>query len=668
VTLQITFPRVLLAAALLATAAAPALLSGAEKPPRVRRLASAHVIPDEATWQRLAARPEAWAVARTEVVKFLVDRDDRRKLWFTDTERFPFHYDFARDRLSSPGRPVLDHGLFNAYEYHDQNRRFEMGSIVRYLDADLWTLELVSSDTLTGEEIVRLFGEVRNALWIGDRLQFHPLSDLHEQNIAAVRDRLPVADADEVFGGINFQPLTTGTTFGYLRVVDGALDPATVRADQILLLARLPEEIPVNAGVISQELQAPLGHIAILCATRGTPNMALRDALARPELRSLEGRLVELIVGPQEFSVRPATTEEAEKAWARRRPRKPQVPRLDAEEARLLDVSELRMRDTRFAGAKAAQLGEVTRLKGVVTPGGFVIPLSYYLAHVAHCGAANNLATRLADDDFNQNTAVRAAWLAEVRATIAQAPINAELVRQVRERILALAPASRWILRSSTNAEDLAGFTGAGLYRSLKLQPGASDAEIADAIRGVWASVWLQSAFEERAWYRIDHAAVGMAILVQPFVDGAVVNGVAITANPFAEMRPAFFVNAQALGGSVTGAGGNELPEQLLIYTFVGDYDAEVLARSSRTGGQPLLADAEIRALATVLERLHRHFVPKWRGPANAVDVEFLIAGEDRHVVILQARPYTVVYGPGQRMEDVPADDAGRFPGWAPGR
>jgi hypothetical protein len=133
-------------------------------------------------------------------------------------------------------------------------------------------------------------------------------------------------------------------------------------------------------------------------------------------------------------------------------------------------------------------------------------------------------------------------------------------------------------------------------------------------------------------------------------------------------MRPAFFVNAQALGGSVTGAAGNELPEQLLIYTFVGDYDAEVLARSSRTGGRPLLADAEIRALATVLEQLHRHFVPKWRGPANAVDVEFLIAGEDRHVVILQARPYTVVYGPGQRMEDVPADDAGRFPGWAPGR
>jgi hypothetical protein len=42
-----------------------------------------------------------------------------------------------------------------------------------------------------------------------------------------------------------------------------------------------------------------------------------------------------------------------------------------------------------------------------------------------------------------------------------------------------------------------------------------------------------------------------------------------------------------------------------------------------------------------------------WSGRANAVDVEFLIAGEDRHVVILQARPYRVVYAKGQRLSDV---------------
>src|SRR6185295_13215362 len=241
----------------------------------------------------------------------------------------------------------------------------------------------------------------------------------------------------------------------------------------------------------------------------------------------------------------------------------------------------LRLADTRFAGAKAAQLGEVNRIGGLSTPGGFVIPLSYYRAHLAASGAANDLAARLADPAFAQDTAQRFAWLQSVRDTIQQHAVDAALVRQVRERMQAIAPQSRWILRSSTNAEDLAGFTGAGLYRSIRVKAGADDAAVASAIAEVWASVWLQGAFEERAWYRVDHGAVGMAILVQPFVDGALANGVAITANPFTEQRPGYFINAQTLAGSVTGASGNEVPEQHLIYTYSGVFESELLTHSS---------------------------------------------------------------------------------------
>lgn len=629
-----------------ATADAAAERARSTHPPR--RLASAHEIRDETTWLQLAARPPEANVARTEVVKFLVDRRDRRRLWFIDSERYPYHFYFARERLG----PVEDHELFNRIEYTRPDRRFELGSVVRYLDADTWTMELVSSDTLSGEEIARLFSEVRGALWTGDRLRYRPLSDLQQASVAALGARLPLATTNEVFGGIRYQPLTTGTTFGHLRIVRAQLDPATVRADEILVLAHLPEEIPVNAGVISQELQAPLGHVAILCATRRTPNMALRGACAHPELVALEGQLVRLQVGPQDYTIAPATLAAAEKAWSKRRPRRPRVPALDPDTTDLAEVSSLRLRDTRFAGAKAAQLGEVSRLAGVFTPGGFVVPLAHYLHHLQRCGAVSDLPARLADPEFSASPGVRGAWLAAARARIERAPVDSGLVADVASRIRRLAPGSRWILRSSTNAEDLPGFTGAGLYRSVRVKPGFTDADLAGAMRQVWASVWLQGAFEERSWYRIDHAAVGMALLVQPFVDGAVANGVAITANPFAEMRPGFFINAQTLGGSVTGAAGDEIPEQHLVYTFMGDLESEVLARSSRTGGEPLLRDAEIRGLAFVLERLHRHFVPRWKGPANAVDVEFLIAGEDRHVVVLQARPYTVVYGPGQRLVD----------------
>ena len=250
-------------------------------------------------------------------------------------------------------------------------------------------------------------------------------------------------------------------------------------------------------------------------------------------------------------------------------------------------------------------------------------------------------------------TPLRVRWLDSVRLGIQAHPVDPALVREVRERMRTLAPDSRWILRSSTNAEDRAGFTGAGLYRSIRVEAGADAAQIAAAIAEVWASVWLQGAFEERAWFRVDHAAVGMAILVQPFVDGASANGVAITANPFTEQRPGFFINAQTTAGSVTGASGNEVPEQHLLYHYSGVFESELLSRSSRMGGATLLGEADLKALDEVLSRLHDHFMREWRHRANAVDVEFLIAGADRHVVVLQARPYHVVYSKGQRLDDI---------------
>jgi hypothetical protein len=645
---------VLLTAAALACGLAPVRTWAADSATVATRLESAHAIRDPATWARLAARPASSATARTEVVKFVLDRDTGRTLWFVDTERWSYHYAFARDRLWTLLHPVADHETFNRREYRTADRRFEMGSIVHYLDADLWTMELIGGDTLAGEKIVRLFEEVRAALWIGDRLKFRPLSDLHETSIAPVRDQLPLVSADDVLAGVVYQPLKTGTAFGTLRVVRGTLDLATVRPDQVLVLEKLPDEIPVCAAVVSAEVQAPLGHIALLCASRGTPNMALRGALEDPQIAKLDGSLVALTVDPQSYTLRSATLAEAERDWAKRRPKAPRLPRLERDRYDLVPVADVRLRDASFAGAKAAQLGEVTRIKPpIVTPGGFVVPVGHYLDHLRDAGLVDAIDTLVSDPTLRGQPALRNMRLEELRRAIESTPVEPSLVTAVLARMREIAPTRRWILRSSTNAEDLAGFTGAGLYRSVKVKPGATEADLARAMREVWASVWLQGAYEEREWYRIDHRAVAMALLVQPFVDGARANGVAITANPFAEFRPGVLINAQALGGSVTGAAGEEIPEQHLVYTFAEELEEELLSRSSRLPpGELLLGPREIQALTDVLQQLHKHFIPRWGDRANAVDVEFLIAGEDRHVVILQARPFTATYGEGQRMED----------------
>jgi hypothetical protein len=623
------------------------------------RLESAHAIPDEATWHRLAARPATATVARTEVVKFLLDTQHDRVLWFIDTARYDIHFDFAVARLGVAGGWQA-HGDFNTREYRRPERRFEMGSLVHYADADIWAMEMVAGDNLSGERVIRMFEDVRRAVFFGDRLRFRPLSPQHEQTLATIPGRLPLVTAEEVFRGVRYQPLTNGEAFGTLRIVRGPLELASVRPDQILVLEDLPDEIPVVSGLISQELQAPLGHIAILCSTRGTPNMGLRDATTQPDLARLDGQLVRLAISPQEWTVRPATRAEAEASWAARRPAQPLTPPIDPSEERLRQVCDVRLDDVRSVGAKAAQLGEVCGLGARVrTPGGFTVPFHFYLAHLASAGLDAELSALLDDASLAADTRARDARLRALREHIQAAPIDPALLRRVRQRMTETGRGRRFIFRSSTNAEDLPGFTGAGLYRSIVVPADATDAQVADAMREVWASVWLLGAVEERDWYRVDQRRVAMALLVQPFVDGASANGVAITANPYFEGRPGFFVNAQALGGSVTGAAGDEVPEQHLVYVYSEVIESELLSQSSRSPDHLLLEEAQILQLASTLRTLHCHFRNRWRqrgmqvDGSDALDVEYLVAGEDRHLVILQARPFEVRYDEAQRVGEL---------------
>jgi rifampicin phosphotransferase len=213
----------------------------------------------------------------------------------------------------------------------------------------------------------------------------------------------------------------------------------------------------------------------------------------------------------------------------------------------------------------------------------------------------------------------------------------------VHRRLVAYGPERAFIFRSSTNAEDLPGFNGAGLYESIRVPAGSSIDQIADQLRAVWSSVWLQRAFEEREWFRIEHVAVNMAILVQPFIEDAVATGVAITGNPFKPDLKAVYINSQIRGSTVTGATGNELPEQYLVQVWAGDYDPELLCRSSLAAGALILDELRVVELTKILMRIDAGMLPNYGRGSNAMDVEFALRG-DGSFVVLQARPYTVVY------------------------
>jgi hypothetical protein len=603
-------------------------------------------IDDEATWRALSTRPENEVFARTETAKFLIDLADNRHLYFPDTHRWPIHFDFARNFLNTHANPIEDHYAFNIREYRRPERRFVLGSLVHYLDGDLWTLELISGDTLDGERILAAFEQIRAAVYFGERLRFRPLSELHEESIAQVSDRLPTIEREAVFAGLRYEPITSGIAFGYVRLVHGALDVGSISPTDILVTADVPEDLPVCAALVTSKLQAPLAHVAVLSRNRGTPDMALRDAITNPSFASLEGQLVRLDVGPQDYTITRASMEDATRHWEAIRPRPADIAAPDPSVTELVDVCSVNSSHVASVGAKAAQLGDVCEIFPNATPGGFVIPVNHYLAHLHSAHVFDAIPAMLTDVQFVNERAVRAERLSELRHTIETASIDPRLIARVRAK-LASFPGVRTIFRSSTNAEDLAGFNGAGLYESLAVPARPTDADIARAIRSVWASVWTLRGVEERNWYRIDHSRVAMAILVQPFVEPTIGGGVAVTANPFNEARPAVFINVQA-GGSVTGAHGDELPEQHLVYTYSGTYEPEVLSRSTITNGATILPEADVLELTHTLTTLHTNLVPRYANNANALDVEFFVR-TDHTIIIVQARPYRVVYTEGQR-------------------
>ncbi len=599
------------------------------------------------TWQALAYRPEYQTSARTEVVKLLIDRQDGWRTYFVQSGRWELHYGFARRVLGfrRHGDPYRDHLLFNVEQYRRPARRFILASLVRYLDADVWSFELAAGDTLDAENLARAFHHIRQRVFFGDALRFRPLSPRQERHARALRGSVPLVDLARLAAQVRYQPLVTGTAYGYLRVVRGPLDVSALRPSDVVVSEHVPAELPPVSALVTARLQAPLAHVAILCRNRGTPDMALRDATEDTRILGLEGRLVKLVVGPQDFALEPASRAEAERAWRQRRPDRVVAPPLDTRESELREVCRLRVDDTPFAGAKAAQLGEVCAL-GVETPGGFVVPVAHYLQHLRAHGLDRALVSMLVDPTFQTDAGVRATRLAELRRRIEGASVDRRLLEGIRRRLRA--SPGRWILRSSTNAEDLPGFNGAGLYESVVVDADASEAEIGRAVARVWASVWLQRAFEERDWFRIEPTAVAMAVLVQPYVDEVVATGVALTANPFDEARPGFYVNLEPRGGSVTGAGDDELPEQVLIYTWSESPEFEVISRSSRTGGAPILSEEDLGALAALLGRLHDGLVSRYGGQANAADVEFLLTQAPRRFVVVQARPIEVRRTPGQ--------------------
>ena len=222
--------------------------------------------------------------------------------------------------------------------------------------------------------------------------------------------------------------------------------------------------------------------------------------------------------------------------------------------------------------------------------------------------------------------------------------------------------------RSSSTAEDVEGFNGAGLYDSntgfldAAAQPTSGDRKqtVEWALKKTWASYWSFEAFEERAFENVDHLSGNMGVVVHARFDDAkeASNGVFLLT--LQGEGATMDLNVQAGALSVTNPTSTELPEVDRVTLVPGATTPSIERLRASTvvpAGTQVLSDAQLletfgRGRAVAVRWLAEENAarpPAQRSSALILDFEFRQVAEGwpalqvgslpSRIVLKQSRP-----------------------------
>jgi Pyruvate phosphate dikinase, AMP/ATP-binding domain len=622
--------------------------------------------------------------------KFIVELKTNQ-IYYVDAELYPMHKDFIFAELLKTARTKAAEQQLDR-NYGKDKPAYIMCYLVHHLEPDKWSFSYWDGDRATATHTKLAYERMKATFYGWEKVRFRPHSN-DQETMASELPQIGRITNDELYKLSDYQAFNTGRAVGTLRVIaKGATYPdLDIAPDEIVILPEPLTDITPVAGLLSETFSTPLAHVNLRAAAWGVPNVALKKASTK--FADLVGKQVVFEASKAGVTMHLATPGEiaaAKEARARGVSSAVQVPKADLSSKALRTLAQLRASDAHAFGSKAANLGEIVAAKepGLVVPAGFVVPIAHYAAHLSRHGIDREIETMLADATFQSDRTKRRTMLEALRKRIQDAPIDAVLERDIGaalgrltlEARLPISPAKRLavgdagvdgggnrsqdagaprdpllakgetelgvFVRSSTNAEDLEGFSGAGLYDTVPNVRGAG--AVANAVKRVWASVWNFAAYEERERYKVSQSQVFGAVLIQVGIN-ATAAGVLVTAHASDPTNIATFtINAKS-GLGIRVVDGKKVPEIVMYNTF--NKAVRVLARSDedtmlvfdQSGGVKEVATASEGRVILTNERLTqivdagirlRTVFPK----TKTLDVEWLLRGDELFVV--QARPY----------------------------
>lgn len=601
-----------------------------------------------------------WATGRSPLPLDLVFVADRTRLYS------PKFYDRAFNRTDGQGKLVP--------------RFFGCGSVLYFLHDDkrpipgeTWAFELEYGDVPTASDVERFFEVIGDALpdGVGDQVIWIVRSDA-QKKVATTIDggggplagRWTTWDMLQVPG--ESQTYNPGISAGIVNIFEPGETPLVDAAKTIAVLREIPDDLPPVAAIVTNVPQTPLSHIGILAKARGTPNLYVAGIADDPQFSTWASYKRPIIVKAttEGHEFREMSNAEWTQYMSLQSPRQADIQPVDVSGMPdTFDPGSATPQDMEglipMIGGKTAgfiMLDASPELDKPDAPLGITVrgyrefietldpPLDQVLAHSAMTdsrvvlavteGANAYLAANGGSDAAQkwldalrtayQGTVVgRAIEAGGIRQMIMTAPMVAGYVGRITatldERFDFLDDAQGLRFRSSSSAEDVEGFNGAGLYESHtgylhpELQPlKRRDKTVEAALRRVWASYWLFNAFQERAMAGIDHMAANMGVLVHPVFDDdrEEANGVLtleLVRRATGDVLT-LTANMQAGALSVTNPppGSNALPE-VDVVKRTGDGPAEITRVRGSTevaAGTLLLSDTELTSLLDAFGRM----------------------------------------------------------------
>ena len=574
---------------------------------------------------------------------FVIDRRNKNKIYYVNSQKYRFHKDFLIGNYL-----VLKGENFFEDIYIKENRRFIVGTIAFQKPVGQFTFEFWDGDLIPAEQIKTTYDIINKSFY--EPVAFKPNS-IRQDELTA---KMPIAriTSDEISKNQEYLPLNMATGTGRVHIIDKLDDTVEIGYNEILILNEVPISLPPVAGIIVTKPSSPLSHINILSKGWGIPNAYIKDA--DKLFKEFDGRWIKFETKSTNYTTKFADKEILDEYDARRRELGKIItaPPSNLEETQLKTLGQIGKKDSVIYGAKAANLGEITNAKipNVVVPNGFAIPFADYAKFMKDNGFDEDVYSLMDDNNFVHNPRYRRQKLEEFRARIQNGTFDADLKKDILDKWQKVLGGKGVFVRSSSNAEDLPSFSGAGLYTTVKNVKEAD--KVIEAVKTVWASLWNFEAYEARERNFVEHVGTYMGVLVQTGVDMDN-GGVMITKDPFDKENKGAVYIAAVWGHNVQVVGDEDnkketIPEQIL---FSPKSNAvQVLTRSNQetvmsfdeNGGlkekpvsteRQVLSDAVARRLVKAANQIKTAF-----GGKREQDIEW--GYKNGQIFILQSRPY----------------------------